>query len=193
MISVVAELSPKDWLRLNALLAQALELTPADQRHWLQTLPRDQGDLLPLLERLLQSASSAGPGDSADPIPALHVFDDRRHQHQNQPGDFIGPYRLLHELGRGGMATVWRADRTDGRIERQVALKIPNAEWTDRGLADRIRRECAVLASLNHPNVAQLYDAGWSDSGRRTLAKRARAHGCLSRCCAPWPTPTLGR
>jgi eukaryotic-like serine/threonine-protein kinase len=184
VITVVAELSPKDWLRLNGLLAQALEFTPEDQLQWLQTLPTDQRDLLPLLERLLQPAVSADACDSADPIPALQVFDDQRHQQQNQPGDHIGPYRLLHELGRGGMATVWRADRTDGRIERQVALKIPNAEWTDRGLADRIRRECAVLASLNHPNVAQLYDAGWSESGLPYLAMEVVDGQPIDRFCS---------
>ena len=68
------------------------------------------------------------------------------------------------------MGTVWLAERADGAFERQVALKLPHAEWIDRGLAQRFARERAVLASLDHPNIAQLFDAGWSESGRPYLA-----------------------
>jgi serine/threonine-protein kinase len=68
------------------------------------------------------------------------------------------------------MGAVWLAERADGAFERQVALKLPHAEWIDRGLAQRFARERAVLASLNHPNIAQLFDAGWSESGRPYLA-----------------------
>ncbi len=68
------------------------------------------------------------------------------------------------------MGAVWLAERADGAFERQVALKLPHAEWIDRGLAQRFARERAVLASLNHPNIAQLFDAGWSEAGRPYLA-----------------------
>ena len=68
------------------------------------------------------------------------------------------------------MGTVWLAARADGAFDRQVALKLPRAEWVDRGLAQRFARERAMLASLNHPHIAQLYDAGWSESGRPYLA-----------------------
>ena len=68
------------------------------------------------------------------------------------------------------MGTVWLAARADGAFERQVALKLPHAEWIDRGLAQRFARERAMLASLNHPHIAQLFDAGWSESGRPYLA-----------------------
>ena len=91
---------------------------------------------------------------------------------EEQAGQLIGPYRLLRELGQGGMGTVWLAERADGTFERQVALKLPHAEWIDRGLAQRFARERAVLASLNHPNIAQLFDAGWS--GVRPAVSGAR-------------------
>ncbi|MGB2818080.1 MAG: serine/threonine-protein kinase, partial [Burkholderiaceae bacterium] len=89
---------------------------------------------------------------------------------EEQPGQRIGPYRLLSPLGEGGMGAVWLAERADGAFERQVALKLPHAEWIDRGLAQRFARERAVLASLNHTNIAQLFDAGWSEAGRPYLA-----------------------
>ena len=183
MIAVIAELTRQDWLRLNGLLARALELDPVDQAQWLRDLPADAADLAPLLEHLLRDAARMETGDFAPAAPPLNSFGEHRDGHPKAPGDCIGPYRLIRELGRGGMATVWLADRTDGKIDRQVALKIPNAEWSDRGLADRIRRECTVLAGLNHPNVAQLYDAGWSDSGLPYLAMEVVDGWPIDRYC----------
>ncbi len=66
-------------------------------------------------------------------------------------GDELGPYRLLLPIGRGGMGEVWRA--LDTRLDRHVAVKISKAEFTARFL-----REARMVASLNHPNICQLYD-----------------------------------
>ena len=84
-------------------------------------------------------------------------------------GALVGPYRLLRELGVGGMGAVWLAERADGTLKRQVALKLPRAAWT-RGLAERMARERDILASLEHPNIARLYDAGTDAQGRPFLA-----------------------
>lgn len=72
----------------------------------------------------------------------------------------LGPYSILEELGRGGMGTVYVAERADGRFERRVALKaLPSALHS--GVArDRFHRETQLLARLEHPNIARLYDAG---------------------------------
>lgn len=170
MITVVADLPSEDWRRLNRLLALALELDADQRAQWLGDLPVVEADLVPLVERLLRESVPEVPGHTSLPRPSMQLMAEQWRYRQSQPGDSIGPYRLNRQVGQGGMATVWLADRVDGRIDRQVALKIPHAEWSDRGLADRARRECAVLASLNHPNVAQLYDAGWSESGIPYLA-----------------------
>ena len=84
-------------------------------------------------------------------------------------GALVGPYRLLRELGVGGMGSVWLAERADGTLKRQVALKLPRASWA-RGLAERMARERDILASLEHPNIARLYDAGTDAQGRPFLA-----------------------
>ena len=68
------------------------------------------------------------------------------------------------------MGVVWVAERADGSFERRVALKLPRAEWTAPGLAQRMARERAILASLSHPHIAQLHDAGWTDDGRPFIA-----------------------
>ena len=107
-------------------------------------------------------------------------------------GEVVGPYRLIRELGAGGTATVWLAERADGSLRRQVALKLPRIAWLDRGLAERLNRERDILASLEHPSIARLYDAGVDAAGsavsragvRRRQAARSicrRASACRSR------------
>ncbi len=84
-------------------------------------------------------------------------------------GDLIGPYRLLQQLGDGGMGSVWLAERADGTLKRRVALKLPRMVWA-RDLAARMARERDILGSLEHPNIARLYDAGVDQLGRPFLA-----------------------
>ncbi len=84
-------------------------------------------------------------------------------------GELVGPWRLLRELGEGGMGSVWLAERADGAYQRQVALKLPRLSWA-RGLAERLARERDILATLEHPRIARLYDAGVDLQGRPWLA-----------------------
>jgi serine/threonine-protein kinase len=170
------QLSVPQWKRLNGLLAQALDVEPDQRATWLATLPDESRDLVPVLQHLLARAAAVGMtvterlprlGPSAR-LPPGHG--PAATHSAEAAGAQIGPYRLLRELGVGGMGSVWLAERTDGSYQRQVALKLPRAEWTDRGLAERMARERAVLASLNHPNIAQMYEAGWAADGRPYLA-----------------------
>jgi serine/threonine protein kinase/tetratricopeptide (TPR) repeat protein len=82
----------------------------------------------------------------------------------------VGPYRLIRLLGEGGMAEVWLAQRADGSIKREVALKLPRLRRDRQDLAGRFARECDILAALEHPHIARLYDAGVSPDGLPYLA-----------------------
>jgi serine/threonine-protein kinase len=84
-------------------------------------------------------------------------------------GDHIGPWLLIHELGQGGMGSVWLAERADGGLKRRVALKLPRLSWV-RGLAYRMARERDILAALDHPRIGRLHDAGVDAQGRPWLA-----------------------
>jgi serine/threonine protein kinase len=161
-MAAIADLPRADWHRLNRLLEAALALDESERSDWLTHLPTADADLAPLLAKLLSATDRTETADFVARPPPLPA--------EEQPGQRIGPYRLLSPLGEGGMGAVWLAERADGAFERQVALKLPHAEWIDRGLAQRFARERAVLASLNHPNIAQLFDAGWSEAGRPYLA-----------------------
>ena len=161
--------SPTDWQAALALLDDALDLDPAARAGWLAELGAGHAHLTPLLARLL-AAHTAPENDEFMRVPAHFLV-------QNEPvagalaaGDLVGPYRLLRELGQGGMATVWLAERADGLLARHVALKLPHLSWGGAAFTDRMARERSILASLTHPNIARLYDAGIAADGRPFLA-----------------------
>ena len=105
--------------------------------------------------------------DTAKPLDSMPNL--RADEAVAHSGDVVGPYRLLREIGRGGMGSVWLAERADGSFKRQVALKLPRLAW-GAGLAERMAREREIGAMLEHPNIARLYDAGVDERGRPYLA-----------------------
>lgn len=85
-------------------------------------------------------------------------------------GKRFGPYSVLALLGRGGMGSVWLAERVDGLFARRVALKLVHGAFIGRVMTERFSREREILASLNHPNIARLLDAGFAEDGQPYLA-----------------------
>ncbi|HMS04007.1 MAG TPA: serine/threonine-protein kinase, partial [Gemmatimonadaceae bacterium] len=85
-------------------------------------------------------------------------------------GAMCGPYVLEALIGRGGMGSVWRGRRTDGRYDATVAIKLLSSPMLGADGEKRFRREGQILARLRHPNIAQLLDAGISDDGQPFLA-----------------------
>lgn len=169
IVSSVADL-PR-WQRLNALLQEAL-VQPQEQRQaWLDRVGPEHQDLLPLLSALLSRGAAETNGFMSRPVTGVWaqalgaVAADPAGE---RPGQDIGPYRLLRELGMGGMGTVWLAERTDDGPQRQVAVKLPLHGWA-RGVAERLEQERDTLAALEHPNIARLYDAGVTATGRPYL------------------------
>ena len=95
-----------------------------------------------------------------------------------QPGCRLGPYEVLAALGAGGMGEVYRA--RDTKLGRDVAIKVlPDAFARDPERLARFQREAQVLASLNHPNIAQIY--GLEEVGRRQGARDGTGRGADAR------------
>ena len=158
-----------DWRRIFALLDTALELEPAARADWLASLDPEHAPLAPWLDELLRTHAAR---DTADFLSkgGSFVLQGLSAPAPAGAASVIGPYRLLREIGEGGMATVWLAERADGLLERKVAVKLPHASWGAASFADRMARERNILASLTHPNIARLYDAGLAADGRPYLA-----------------------
>jgi len=145
------------WEVLNRLLDQALELEPPAIDSWLESLPPEYQALKPELKRLLWRHARSETNDFLATLPKLDLPPETESPPRTeQPGDEIGPYRLERELGSGGMGVVWLATRTDGLLQRPVALKLPHGAWRRAGLAECMAREREILASLTHPNIAHL-------------------------------------
>ena len=124
-----------------------------------------------LKKLLARSAFTSLEGTSETLQPVVRMAAEAlASMRREQPGDRIGPWRLQRMLAEGGMGTVWLAERSDGVMQRRAALKLPRAEWVDRGLSERIARERSILALLQHSNIAVLYDAGVTEGGRPYLA-----------------------
>jgi eukaryotic-like serine/threonine-protein kinase len=100
-------------------------------------------------------------------------------------GNTIGPFELIRSLGHGGMGEVWLARQADGRIGRDVALKLPAMHQLGPTWRARFGRERDILARLEHPHIARLYDAGIASGDQPWLAMEYVAGPTLSGHLAP--------
>lgn len=80
-------------------------------------------------------------------------------------GERVGPYRVLGEIGRGGMSVVYHAERVDGAFEQEVALKVLRPDLASKRAGELLRRERRILARLEHPGIARIIDGGSTDDG----------------------------
>lgn len=164
--------STDDLRLLSKLLDQALDLPESARADWLACLLGDAARLRGALQSLLSQRSSVEIGDWLSQGPAFTVHDQAIDGRAStfEEGQIVAGYRLLRELGHGGMGEVWLAERIDGQLKRQVALKLPMLGPRRAQLVERFARERDILASLEHPHIARLYDAGVSEDGQPYMA-----------------------
>ena len=140
------------WGKLSPLLDELLDLPDDERDARLAALRAQDPPLAEAVGAMLRHLPAIERGEfmpeSALPKPG------------GLGGQVIGPYTLVHEIGHGGMGTVWLARRTDGRYEGEVAIKFLRSGLFGHGDAARFEREGSILARLSHPHIARLLDAG---------------------------------
>ena len=161
-------LSIRQMRRMSRLLDEALPLDAAGRRAWLEALPTEHRDLAqPLRDALLPGEAQLAELGKLAALPELGAATKAEAPSTSglQTGARVGPYQLIRRLGAGGMAEVWLARRADGAFRREVALKLPMLGHLRADLEQRFARERDILASLEHPHIARLYDAGVDPNG----------------------------
>ena len=156
-------LNPDEWHTVSLHLDKALEMNEEERSMWLSWLRSRDPDAACKLEDLLfehQMLTKEG------------FLERRRVELPGAPtpsGQVVGAYRLLSQIGRGGMSTVWLAERIDGRFERRVVVKFLNIGLMGKVGEERFKREGRILGLLTHSNIAELIDAGVSQTGQPYL------------------------
>lgn len=165
------DLTQTRWQQIDTLFDKALGKSKKERDLFLQKMCGTDTDLLNHVEKLLQVYDEAQEilGESvttfaAPLIPGL--IDQLSGKQQVSSGSRIGSYEILEELGYGGMGSVYLAKKKDAPYQKQVALKLIHPGMNTDGVLRRFRNEGQILASLEHSNIARLYDGGMHTDGR---------------------------
>jgi len=157
------------WPRLSALLDQALTLPPSGRQQWLANLDESHAQCLESLRRLLDLQARIEADDFLGTGPRLPLPSSG---HEPASGRCVGGYRLVREIGRGGMSTVWEAEHRVGLSQPRVAVKLPKPS-RDGVYAALLASESRILATLVHPNIPRLQESGIDALGCQFMAMSA--------------------
>ncbi|MGH8318604.1 MAG: serine/threonine-protein kinase [Steroidobacteraceae bacterium] len=176
----MASIEAECWQRLSCHLDRVLDLPEEQWSDYLATLDRDDPVTATELGRLLRAKQDgrfaeflgrAVPSPLSEPIPTPLI------------GRHVGPYVIEAEIGHGGMGSVWRAKRADGRYEGAVAIKLLHLSWLGQVGQQRFLLEGRLLARLDHPNIARLIDAGMLEDGQPYLVLEHVAGSPIDEYC----------
>lgn len=156
----------ESWPRVSALLDLAYDMDVSERAQFLATVLADDAELGAELARLLAAIDASETKiATANSAPFTALLSEAltvaaQQETPNSAGARFGAWTLVEKLGSGGMGEVWRALRSDGLFQGSAAIKLLRSDLPADKLAARFARERAVLARLNHPNIARLLDAG---------------------------------
>ncbi len=153
-------MTPERWQRVKQLLDLALDLE--DWQRETFVIGECSGDTT-LSAEVMDLLAGAGAADHFIEEPAVLLLADG--EHRLVAGARFGPYRVLREIGHGGMGSVVLAERDDAEYVKRVAIKVVRRGMDTEEIVRRFRQERQILANLAHPNIAALLDGGTTDDG----------------------------
>jgi eukaryotic-like serine/threonine-protein kinase len=155
-------MTPESWQRVKSVLHEAMSLDRTVRAAYLEHLGARDSELRAEVESLLAAEQEA---DSRFlNVPAAAELETPPAKNR-MAGQRLGPYRLLEEIGSGGMGEVYRAVRVDDEYQQQVAIKLVRAGVDAAFVGERLRAERQILATFEHPHIARLLDGGTTPEG----------------------------
>jgi eukaryotic-like serine/threonine-protein kinase len=156
--------TPERWKKVEAVFEQAAQVPEQERSAFLERTCNGDAELRREVESLLNSHAQAGTfmekrslffsSEMAEKVVAAVA-----------PGQLIGAYRIVREIGRGGMGAVYLAERADEQYQKQVAIKLIKRGTDTESVLRHFRNERQILASFDHPNIARLFDGGTTKDG----------------------------
>jgi len=146
----------RSWQAIQPVLRRALDLREDERAIYLHSVYAAQPEWKEEIESMLRLEPAVTPWATRSTPPAVPA---------SLIGRQLGAYRVVAELGSGGMGLVYRARREDGQFEKDVAIKVLYWGLYNESLAGRFQRERQLLAKLDHENITRLLDSGVSDEG----------------------------
>lgn len=156
----------KFWRTVKDTFLAALEKDEGERARFLDDACSGDPALRKEVESLLASHNELDDFIEQAPIPVAGIFPDE----PDSRGQHFGNYKIIRQIGAGGMGAVFLAERVDGEFSQQVAIKIIRQSIAETETLNRFKRERQILASLDHPNIARLLDGGVSSTGEPFLA-----------------------
>jgi len=178
--------SPERWRRIDDLFSAALDLDPKERSAFLDEACAGDPDLRHEIDALLAQDEEAGDfidTPAAARLTSLPATLPISAAGPSRTGQRLGQFVLEEEIGRGGMGNVYRAVRDDGAFSQEVAIKI--MKWgVGTDVVERFRRERQILALVNHPNIARIFDGGSTEDGHPYLVMELIEGETLIKYCA---------
>jgi eukaryotic-like serine/threonine-protein kinase len=167
-------MNERRWAQVDALFESALALPPDARPAFLDAQcgadPRCRADIEELLRFATEPSPLLQPATLApELLRAVFAQTELPARGSLTIGERVGVWRVLREIGRGGMGTVYLVERADGEFHQMGALKLVRSAAASEEIARRLRRERRILASLTHANIARLLDGGQTEDGRPYL------------------------
>ncbi len=150
-----------NWQQIEAQFLWLADLPAAEQKRQLEQLAQADPGLAREVAALLKEDADPHPLLASDTAQAWNLEQDAR-----LTGSRVGAFTLERWIGAGGMGSVFEARRTDGEFDQRVAIKLIRPDqWSEQAMS-LFRQERQILAQLQHPNIARLYDGGIREDGR---------------------------